>query len=288
MRDQDRDAGRRRCLPSRARRRVALEQRVLGLGVERRRRLVEHEQQRLVAHEAARQRELLPLAERDLDAAGPRRAELGLEAGGQSRHDVVGPGRPDGGDDGRLVVDARHVADARRCGGRGTRTGRSPGTRRRAAAPVVRAACGQSGAPSTRMRPDVGSYSLHEQLHERRLAGAVLADDGDDRAGRQREVDVVEHEALGAGIGERHVLEADAVGEARRRRLRPPSRRATPRSPRARPAAASRPSRCRAGSRSRRRSRRCRPTAASRRPARAARRPGGAWSPDATKTTAPT
>ena len=60
---------------------VALEQRVLGLGVERRGRLVEHQQQRLVAHEAAGQRELLPLAEGDLDAVGPGRAELGVEAG---------------------------------------------------------------------------------------------------------------------------------------------------------------------------------------------------------------
>ena len=49
--------------------------------------------------------------------------------------------------------------------------------------------------------------------------------------------------------------------------------RATPRSPRARRGAASRPSRCRAGSRSRRPSRRCRPRAASPRRAPAARRP---------------
>ena len=51
-----------------SRRGEALEQRVLGLGVERGGRLVEHEQQRLVAHEAAGERELLPLAE-----ATPRR-----------------------------------------------------------------------------------------------------------------------------------------------------------------------------------------------------------------------
>ncbi len=56
--------------------RVSLEQRVLGFGVERRGRLVEHEQQWIVAHEAARQRELLPLSEGHIDAAGPRRSQL--------------------------------------------------------------------------------------------------------------------------------------------------------------------------------------------------------------------
>jgi hypothetical protein len=64
---------------------VALEQRVLGFGVERGGGLVEHEQQRVIAHEAACQRELLPLTERDLDPAGPRGAELGLQPRGQAR-----------------------------------------------------------------------------------------------------------------------------------------------------------------------------------------------------------
>ena len=43
---------------------VALEQRVFGLRVQRGGRFVEDQQQRLIAHEAARQRQLLPLAER--------------------------------------------------------------------------------------------------------------------------------------------------------------------------------------------------------------------------------
>src|SRR5207302_6428968 len=43
---------------------VALEQRVFSLRVQRSGRLVEDQQQRLIAHEATRQRELLPLAER--------------------------------------------------------------------------------------------------------------------------------------------------------------------------------------------------------------------------------
>jgi len=69
MRDEDRDAasGLRRLRGGG----VALEQRVLGLGVERRGRLVEDEQQRPFAHEPARERELLPLPERHVDAARP-------------------------------------------------------------------------------------------------------------------------------------------------------------------------------------------------------------------------
>ena len=59
---------------------VALEQRVFGLGVQRRGRFVEDQQQRLIAHEAARQRELLPLPERQLDSRRPRRTELRVEA----------------------------------------------------------------------------------------------------------------------------------------------------------------------------------------------------------------
>ena len=45
---------------------VSLEQGVLGLGVECRRRLVEYEQERTLAHESPRQRQLLPLPEAEL------------------------------------------------------------------------------------------------------------------------------------------------------------------------------------------------------------------------------
>ena len=70
------------------------------------------------------------------------------------------------------------------------------------------------------IRPDVGRYMPGEQLDQRRLAGAVLADDGHDGAGREADVDVVERQAVGAGVAERDVLEADAVDEPVRR-LRP-------------------------------------------------------------------
>src|SRR6202035_3334569 len=64
------------CGASSRRRRVALEEGVLGLGVEGRRGLVEDEEERAVAHEAARERQLLPLSEAQLRAAGPGGAEL--------------------------------------------------------------------------------------------------------------------------------------------------------------------------------------------------------------------
>ena len=66
--------------------------------------------------------------------------------------------------------------------------------------------------------PAVGRVHPGEQLDQRGLAGAVLADDGDDRAGGQVEADVVEHQPVGARVAERHVVEADAVVEAVGRR----------------------------------------------------------------------
>ncbi len=72
-----------------------------------------------------------------------------------------------------------------------------------------------------------------------------------------------------------------------RHRARRRFRSATPRSPRATRAAASRPSRCRAGSRFRRPSRRCTPRAASRPRARAAPGRRCRCSPDETNTIAP-
>ena len=101
--------------PAAARRRgVALEQRVFGLRVQRGGRLVEDQQQRLVAHEAARQRELLPLAERQLDSARPRRTELRVEARRQTGDDVAGAGAIDRRDHRGLVVQPGDVAQTDR------------------------------------------------------------------------------------------------------------------------------------------------------------------------------
>ena len=196
--------------------RVALEQGVLGLGVERRGRLVEHEHERFVAHEPARERELLPLPERDLHAFVPRGSELGVEPEREPLDDVVGTGAPDGGlDDGDARRAGRGRRD-RRCRARGTRSGRSPGTR--PPSRVRHSSAGNSvrSSPSTSMRPVVGRVELAHELHERRLARTVLSDDRDDGARGQVEGHVVEHEALGARIPERHVLEVDARRQAGR------------------------------------------------------------------------
>ena len=174
--------------PSRSRGagRVALEERVLGFGIERRGRLVEHQQQRAIAHESARQRQLLPLAERQVDAVRPGRAQLGVEPRLQVRDDVVGAGPTDGRDHSGFVVDTNHVAKADRLARAKLETEevlKRPG---QAAAPLVRR--------HARQRRVVHEYAarrrlvhLREQLDQRRLAGAVLADDGHDRAGRQRQ-----------------------------------------------------------------------------------------------------
>ena len=285
---EDRDAA--VASPSRARRgRVALEQRVLGLGVERGGRLVEHEQQRLVAHEAARERELLPLAERHLDAARPGRAELRLEPGRQPRRRRRRrrPARPPcataGSSSRRGTSPTPTVWRARN-----SKRKKSWNAPARRVAPRRRPACARGrrrrrGCARTSARRSWRAASRAWSCRRRSRRRSRPPRPRAARASRRRA-----RAASVPGIGERHVLEADALVEARRAPAGRRARRATPRSPRARPAAASRPSRCRAGSRSRRRSRRCRPTAASRRRAPAARRRRARASPDDTNTTAPT
>ena len=209
------------------RRGVALEQRVLGLGVERRRRLVEHEQQRRVAHEAARQRELLPLAERDLDAARPGRPELRVEARRQPRDDVAGaararrPSTTAGSSSSRGTSPTPTVCRARNS--KRKKSWNAPASRARHSPAGTRA----SGAPSTRIAPDGRLVHLREQLDERRLARAVLADDRDDRARRQRQRHVVEHEPRRCpgrrtrrARGGCRAASAAGTGRSRRRRER--------------------------------------------------------------------
>ena len=253
---------------------VPLEQGVLGLGVERGGRLVEHQQQRLVAHEAAGQGELLPLSEGDLDAVRPGRAELGVEPGREPRSTTSSaPARSTAATDRRLVVEAGHVADADGVLGRAARTGRSPGRRRPAGTATRRPAC----APGRPRRPGSGrAVGLVElataaspawscRRRSRRRSRPPSRPAGSGRRPRapvgpcrgRRTMTCSKRMPVGAAVRHRRV----GVLDERR-----------PRSPPARPGGASRPARCRAGSRSRRPWRRCRPTAARRRRAPAARR----------------
>src|SRR5262245_8316413 len=63
-----------------------------------------------------------------------------------------------------------------------------------------------------------GLVEAAQQFDERALAGAVLSDDGDDRAGRQLQIDVLQHQAFGARISKGHVVEADASSKPSGRR----------------------------------------------------------------------
>ena len=144
--------------------------------------------------------------------------ELGVEPGRQPLDDVVGSGPADGS---RPPRRGRRAGPARR--DRRVSRARSSNRKKSWKAPASRTR--HSGTdmearstPSTSIRPASGCVHPGEQLDQRGLAGAVLADDRDDRAGRQVERHVVEHEPVGAGVAEGHVVEPDAAGEPVRRR----------------------------------------------------------------------
>src|SRR4030095_11781753 len=70
-----------------------------------------------IAHEAAGQRQFLPRPEAHVPASRPGGPELRVEAGRQSYDHIVSTGATDGGDHGRLVIEARDVTDPH-CGTR--------------------------------------------------------------------------------------------------------------------------------------------------------------------------
>jgi len=89
-----------------------LEELVLGVCVERRGGLVQQQQQRVDPHHRSADRELLPLPSGEVDAAGPARSELGVEAG-RERVQQVGRTGPFKGCNNRVVmVERRQVGDA--------------------------------------------------------------------------------------------------------------------------------------------------------------------------------
>ena len=133
-----------------------------------------------IAHEPARQGELLPLAERHLDAAWPRRSQLGVHARGQPRDDIASAAAIDGRPHGRTHRRCAARRRGRRSAGRGTRSGRSPETPR----PFAIAMRSAEHARERHVVDQDGTcrrlVHLGEQFDQRRLAGAVLADDGHD------------------------------------------------------------------------------------------------------------
>ena len=184
----------RSCAVRRGRGGEALEQGVLGLRVERGGRLVEHQQQRILAHEAAGQGELLPLTEGHLDAVVPGRPELGVEPGGQPRRRRP-PRRPGDGRVHRgLVVERgggrRRPTVCRAWNSKRKKSWNAPDSRARHSSARMRA----RSTPSTLIARG-RLVQPGEQLDQGRLARAVLTDDGHDRARRQVEADVLEHQA---------------------------------------------------------------------------------------------
>src|SRR5580704_3158283 len=67
----------------------ALEDRVLRLGIERRRGLVEHEDVGVLAHERAREGDLLPLSPRELCTVLKPAPERRIESTGERRHELA-------------------------------------------------------------------------------------------------------------------------------------------------------------------------------------------------------
>ena len=80
------------------RRSIVFEQRVFRLCIKRGGRFIEDQKQRLIAHETTRQRKFLPLAERELDSARPRRTELrSVQTSDARRHHRPGARQPQHG-----------------------------------------------------------------------------------------------------------------------------------------------------------------------------------------------
>ena len=137
-----------------------------------------------------------------------------LETGRQAGDYVAGAGAPDRCHHRRLVVEARHISEADGL------------AYAELEAKEVLKRAGQTRSPfvsgHSRERRVVDEnrarrwlVHLGEQLDQRRLAGAVLTDDGYDRAGGQQHRDLVEDQARRARVGERHLLEADAPTQGR-------------------------------------------------------------------------
>src|SRR5215472_16934632 len=180
---------------------VALEKRMFGLSVQRCGRLIEHQDEWLIAHEAPGQRELLPLAEAHFHPLRPGCAELRIEARDELRDHIFRPGAADGGDYRGFVFEPEHVA--------------KPDGMARAEleAEEVLERPRETRTPFAGANPRevhaihqyaslVGLVESAEQLHQCAFAGAVLAHNGDYRAGLEFEAYIIEHPALGAGIRE--------------------------------------------------------------------------------------
>src|SRR5262245_42367187 len=127
--------------------------------------------------------------------------------------DVVSAGSPDGRDDGRRIRQTRKVADADAVSSKKLEAEEILECTRQTLAPFARVNAGE--IDSVDEDTAAGRFvHLRKQLHQRRLAGAVLADYRDDGSGRKQKIDVIQDEPIGPGIRKRQMLEPDAFLEA--------------------------------------------------------------------------
>ena len=171
--------------------------------------LVEHQQQRALPHHRPAEGQLLPLPAGELGAVGPALAELRGQPVVETVEHVGGVGSAKCDGDGGGVVVGGQVAEA------------DDVLRVQLEPDEVLETGGDPGPPLAYVDPaevDVvnGDDAVGrviepaEQLDQRRLAGAVLPDDGDGRARRQHQVDPTQHRPVGARVGEVDIGQPDA------------------------------------------------------------------------------
>ena len=128
----------------------------------------------------------------------------------QTRQNVARARAFDGGEHRRLIVQPGNVAQADGVAGAEFE---AEEILERAGEAIAPLGGGQARERRVVHQDRAGRRLVHlrEQLDQRGLAGAVLADDRHHCAGGQGERHIVEHHAGGAWVGERYVLEPDAL-----------------------------------------------------------------------------
>ena len=187
----------------------------LGVHVERGQGVVEDQDARPREHRAG-EREPLPLA------AGQRHALLadaGVEAPRQVVHE---PGLRDLERLVDVLVGGVGPAEQRGSPARSSRTASAPRTRSRRSAAGCPARSSRTSTPSTVMRPAVTSYSRGTSEVSTVLPEPVAPTTATRLAGRDLEVDVVQHEPRRAGRGTRSRRPRSAGGRAAARARRGP------------------------------------------------------------------
>ncbi len=160
-----------------------------------------------VGHQAAGDGHLLPLPLGELGAGADVPAQLALNAGGERPGQVARLASLQGGEHGCLVVDALQVAHPHRLAEDELEADEVLEAGRHVAPPLVDVDPAQvdvlDGDPALG-----GRVAAEEQLHQRGLAGTVLAHDGHDRTWSQPQVDVDQHVGVRARLAKAHPLEA--------------------------------------------------------------------------------